>query len=160
MTSRRPDLALRGEAGVALPLVLVGLITITLMVSAALVTASTEWAMSRAHRDAMEGLYTAEGGLNAFLGERGAELASIVDTASFRFAPAGGGREVDIRAVRLGEREVGPGSALRFLSVRAAPVPEGGRGVAALVTVEVVADSVAETVERVSMHGWQELSHR
>lgn len=159
MTLTRPGDLGRGEAGVALPLALVGLITITLLVSAALVTAVAEWAMSRALRDATEALYTAEGGLNAFLWERGWELAAVADTASYRFAPATGGGEVDVRAVRLGEREMGAGSALQFFSVTAAPGAGGGRGVAALVTVEIAMDSGAATVERVSTHGWQEISH-
>lgn len=149
----------RSERGVALPLALVGLVTVTLIVSAALVTASTEWVMSRAHREATEALYTAEGGLNAFLADRGADLAVVVDTASYRFSPAAGGAEVAVQAVLLGEREAGEGVLLRYFSVQASPAARG-RGVAALVMVEMAADSVAGSVERVSMYGWQELTRR
>lgn len=76
----------RNDRGVALPLALIGLISVSLLVTTALVTSSTELAISNAHQDATESLYDAEGALNEYTGLKRAEsaaggtgMAAIVD---------------------------------------------------------------------------------
>lgn len=151
----------REEQGIALPLALVGLVAVTLIVSAALVTASVEWAMSRAHRDATQALYAAEAGLNAFIGERAGDLAAITDTATLSFSPAGGGSEVTVRVVHLGERTAPDSAVQRFYSLIAAPGSGAVRAVAMMVALEEpapAADSAAVTSARIAVSGWQEVS--
>ena len=64
-----------GERGVALPLALLGLVGVSLIVTTALLTSSTEYAISSAHQDATRALYIAEGGLQAYVAEYGSALA-------------------------------------------------------------------------------------
>ena len=125
---------LRGdEQGVALPLALVGLVAVTLLVGTALVTASTEFAISSAHQDATRSLYLAEGGLHAFIAARGTMLDSLAGAGAIDFTPIGGA-PVRISVVHLGEWQ-GPDSlSARLYSVRSVAEP-GGRAVAALATL-------------------------
>lgn len=51
----------------ALPLVLVALVITSILVSAMLVTSSTELAISHAHRDATQALFRADTGLRSFV---------------------------------------------------------------------------------------------
>ena len=125
---------LRDERGVALPLALLGLVTVSLLVSTALVTSSTELAISGAHRDATEGLYSAEGGLQAYVAERGTTAQNDAGQGEFSFTPAGGGSTVRLSVVHLGSR-VNPNlTTLRLLNVQAHPAENGGRTVSALIT--------------------------
>ena len=123
---------LRDERGVALPLALVALVAVTLLVSTALVTSSTELAISSAHQDAAESLYVSEGGLEAYVAEQGVAIASIAGMGPVDYTPAGGS-PVRISVVHLGDREVSDSSLVRLFSVRASPAA-GGRTIAALVT--------------------------
>jgi hypothetical protein len=82
--SPRPRL---DQRGVALPLALLGLVAISLMVTAALLTSSTEAAVSRAQADATVNLYRVESGIQAYIANRGANLAPVNNAA---FTPPGG----------------------------------------------------------------------
>lgn len=53
--------------GVALPLALVGLVVVSLLVTAALLTSSTELAISGAHQDATRALYASEAGIEGYV---------------------------------------------------------------------------------------------
>lgn len=64
---RFPRTAGGDERGVALPLALLGLVVVTLLVTAALLTSSTELAISSAHQDATRALHVSESGLQAYL---------------------------------------------------------------------------------------------
>src|SRR5688572_11463397 len=124
----------RDERGVALPLALLGLVTVSLLVTTALVTSSTELAISGAHRDATEGLYSAEGGLQAYVAERGTTAQNDAGQGEFTFAPAAGGPRVRVSVVQLGSRLNPDQTRLRLLNVMARPAANGGRTVSALIT--------------------------
>jgi hypothetical protein len=64
-----------GEEGVALPLALLGLVVVTILVTAALMTSSTEVALSAAHEAGTRGLYNAETALEHTVAERAAAEA-------------------------------------------------------------------------------------
>jgi hypothetical protein len=73
-----PDPARRGwpdERGFAFPLALLGLIVVTLLVTTALLTSSTEYAMSQAHADAAVDLYAVDGAAQRYLGLKSASAA-------------------------------------------------------------------------------------
>lgn len=120
--------------GVALPLALLGLVAVSLLVTTALVTSSTELAISSAHADATRSLYVAEGGLQAYVATRGTALIS--DTGrTFVFRPPSGGDDesVDVTVTYLGEHARADLTALRTFSVEAASREGGARRVAVLV---------------------------
>ena len=129
---RRP---LRDESGVALPLALIGLVSITLLVSTALITSSTELAISNAHQGATESLYVAEGGVQAYVAEQGVALAAAAGTAPFTYTPAGAGSgPVNLSVVHLGDRMLADSSLLRLYTVSGTPGSGPGRTVAAMVS--------------------------
>ena len=119
----------RDERGVALPLALLGLVTVSLLVTTALVTSSTELAISGAHRDATEGLYSAEGGLQAYVAERGTVAQNDAGQGEFTFTPSAGGPSVRLNVVQLGTRLNPDQTRLRLLNVLARPAANGGRTV-------------------------------
>ncbi|MBW3655470.1 MAG: pilus assembly PilX N-terminal domain-containing protein, partial [Gemmatimonadetes bacterium] len=61
---------LRDRRGAALPVALMGLVAITLLVTTALFTSSTEYAISGAHRVAASSLYGADAALEQYLADR------------------------------------------------------------------------------------------
>ena len=65
--------ALRDERGVALPLAMIGLVVVSILVTAALVSSSTDLAVSSAQQDATRGVYTAEEALET--------TVSLIDVA-------------------------------------------------------------------------------
>lgn len=131
---------LRDRRGVALPLALLALVAVSLMVTTALVTSTTEYAMGNAYGDAARSLYTAERGLTTYLGEfaqSGAPLQPVQTTRSL-----GADGDVRITVTRLQETlPLGPngqpdGSWNRVFSVAAEPWRNGaarGRAVIAMV---------------------------
>lgn len=126
---------LRDERGVALPLALVGLVAITLLVSTAMITSSTELAISSAHQGATESLYRAEGGVQAYVAEQGAGLAAVAGIGPFDYTPAGGaGEGVTISVVHLGNQLMADSALLRLYSVQATPATGAGRTVAVMVS--------------------------
>ncbi|HEY0025004.1 MAG TPA: pilus assembly PilX N-terminal domain-containing protein [Longimicrobium sp.] len=70
MTSRLVPGRARDRRGAALPVALMGLVAITLLVTAALFTSSTEYAISRAHRFAASSLFNADGALEQYVAQR------------------------------------------------------------------------------------------
>jgi hypothetical protein len=105
-------------------------------VSTALITSSTELAISGAHQDATQALYVAEGGVQAYVAEQGVALAGVAGAAPFSYSPpgAGAGAAVQIGVVHLGNRMLADSSLLRQYSVTATPGAGVGRTVAAIVT--------------------------
>ena len=63
------------ERGFAFPLALLGLIVVTVLITSALLTSSTEYAMSRAHADAAVDLYAVDGAAQQYLGMKSAAAA-------------------------------------------------------------------------------------
>jgi hypothetical protein len=123
---------LSDRRGIALPLALIGLVAVSLMVTTALVTGSTEAAISTAHQDATQSLYTAEGGLNAYTAQNGVALAP--GTATTRYLPPGAGARdsVVITTTHLGDRALGGGSILRMFSIGSRSIANGSREVVAM----------------------------
>jgi len=124
---------LRDESGVALPLALIGLVSVTLLVTTALITSSTELAISNAHQGATESLYTAEGGVQAYVAEAGTLLSQVAGRPPFEYTPSGA-EPVRISVIHLGNRMAEDSSLLRLFSVQATSVSGVGRTVAAVVT--------------------------
>src|SRR5688500_17498727 len=96
----------RNERGVALPLALLGLVSVSLLVTTALVTSSTELAISGAHQDATAALYTAEGGLQAYVAQNGTTLQNDAGDAAFDYTPPGGGPRVRLSVTHMGTQSV------------------------------------------------------
>ena len=129
MTSSHRGFASAGERGVALPLTLLGLVAVSLMVTAMLVTSSTESAVSAAQQDATLSLYDTERALERFVGHNAA--GALQPTGSTPVIFDG----VEIRVAQLGATTAG-GKTERVLSITAQPpatASAGGRTVVALV---------------------------
>lgn len=94
--------ALRNEQGVALPLAMIGLVVVSILVTAALVSSSTGLAVSGAHQNATEGVYGAEEGLEAYVSSLDAQVRADPMTPLASFAgtfdlPSGGKADVTLR---------------------------------------------------------------
>lgn len=133
MPATLPNL-LRDERGVALPLALLGLVSVSLLVTTALVTSSTELAISGAHQDATAALYTAEGGLQAYVAQNGTTLQNDAGGGEFDYSPPGGGPEVSLSVTHLGTQTVPGNSIVRLYAVTAQPAAGSGRTLSAMVT--------------------------
>jgi hypothetical protein len=121
------------ERGVALPLALLGLVGVSLLVTTALLTSTTEYAISSAHQDATQALYVAEGGLQSYIAEYGTALAPGV-SGTVTYTPAGGasGDAVKITPLHLGTQTLANDTLLRVFSLTASPASGGGRTVSAI----------------------------
>lgn len=73
--ARTTNPARLGEAGIALPLALLGLVAVTLMVTTAVLTSSTEVALGLAHQDGVSSLYQADSGLEEVVARQAAITA-------------------------------------------------------------------------------------
>ncbi len=132
-THRRPARRL-DQRGIALPLALLALVAISLMVTTALVTSSTEAAIGEAYGDAARSLYTAERAVTDYVGdfvESGESLEPIVTTHSL-----GADGDVQITVVRMQHQDGDEGGWTRVFSVMAEPMRGDevrGRAVVAMV---------------------------
>jgi hypothetical protein len=135
-----PPATLHDRAGFALPLALIGLVTVSLVLTAALITSSTEVALSLAQQDGVRGLYRAEEALESYVGQRaGAEPADqrlVPGTVAFQ---TGQGPAFDMQVARLA---LGPAvtqgavvSRRETYSLVARPANGRGRSVGALLNV-------------------------
>ena len=130
---------LRDRSGVALPLALFGLVAVTILVTTALLTSTTEAAMSNANLDATRTLYVAEGAVQAYVASQGANLRSVTN---LEWTIPGTTDKARINVVRVGripgniaaDPPYGPTD--RY-AVTAEPLVNGraGRGVVAMVTL-------------------------
>ncbi|HVH13694.1 MAG TPA: hypothetical protein VM759_11610, partial [Longimicrobium sp.] len=66
-----------GRRGIALPVALVGLVAVSLLVTTALLTSSTEFAISAANTAGSRALYTAENGMQEFVRLMATQPAAI-----------------------------------------------------------------------------------
>jgi hypothetical protein len=91
------------RAGIALPLALLGLVVVSLLVTTALLTSSTEAAISSAHQDAVASLYRADQAVGGYLAMKMENQGAAVDLLrdGEEVYPAGGGRNFVIRTTRL-----------------------------------------------------------
>ncbi|CAA9327677.1 MAG: hypothetical protein AVDCRST_MAG68-2245 [uncultured Gemmatimonadetes bacterium] len=128
--------ALRNEHGVALPLAMIGLVVVSILVTAALVSSSTELAVSGAHQEATRGVYSAEEGLEAYVSSLDAQVRAnpLVPLASFAgtFAiPSGGDASVTLRQLYRRNPVTTPGAVVTngraVYCITSTPVRSGGR---------------------------------
>src|ERR1700741_3855148 len=124
-----------GERGIALPIALLGLVAVSLMVTTALLTSSSEGAIGTAHVDATRSLYTAEQGLHSSLTNVATNPSALTaGTATWR-VPATTD-DVQLTTVRLSEVTNANQSVMRTFAITAEPMRNGaasGRGVVAMV---------------------------
>jgi hypothetical protein len=143
MSSRSPRLV-ADRRGVALPVALFGLVAISLLVTTALLTSSTEYAISAAHRTAAGSLYNADAALEQYLFDRARQGSVFLDAAdpAARVAQGPDGQAYSIQVARLSWRRndvlaktPGNMAAEELFSVVAQPQNGRGRGVGAFVTL-------------------------
>lgn len=134
--NRQSPLSRLDRRGIALPLALLGLVAVSVMVTAALLTSSTEAAVTNAHRDATQTLFQVEGGIQEYIADQGANLTAVSGAS---FTPTSG-PELDIDVWRL-HRDVVVGGVPTnreriVYAVRAEP-DGGGRSLVAMVDVPI-----------------------
>lgn len=137
----RIRIVFRERDGVALPLALIGLVAVSLMITAALITSSTELALSSAHRDGVQALYNADAALEGYVGERALRAQSapfvsmVAGVGSFTVA----GQPFQMTTTRLRHSVLPPqngtGTVVETFSILAEPASGRGRSVGALLDV-------------------------
>jgi hypothetical protein len=136
MSNRLTRLA-ADRRGVALPVALFGLVVVSLLVTTALLTSSTEYAISAAHRTAAGSLYNADAALEQYLFDR----AQVGGTSWLTNTNAGvavgpDGRNYQVQVARMSWNTVlttDPMTATELYSLVALPQDSRGRGVGAFV---------------------------
>ena len=136
----------RDRRGVALPLALVGLVAVSLLVTTALLTSSTESAISLAQTNSALSLYDAETGLQGYLRqniEAGVGLAA--DTTEIELD---NGRSVRVTAAVLHNRNDAANTTVtRTVSLLAEPLDDDGDPVGRAVIAMVRQAGVFTTME-------------
>ncbi|HEX8432874.1 MAG TPA: hypothetical protein VF625_16430, partial [Longimicrobium sp.] len=91
------------RAGVALPLALLGLVVVSLLVTTALLTSSTEAAISGAHQDAVASLYRADHAVDGYLATKMENQGTSVEILrdGDEVFTGDGGRKFNVRTTRL-----------------------------------------------------------
>jgi hypothetical protein len=126
--------------GVALPIALLGLVVVSLMVTAALLTSSTELALSHAHSDGTRSLYHSDAALEGFVAERAQWVANggvglRPDTTYSYTLPGAGAFAIDVS--RLSQQQESPSTTRRkrteVFSLLTVPPGDRGRRVGAFV---------------------------
>jgi hypothetical protein len=149
MSNRFSRLA-ANRRGVALPVALFGLVAVSLLVTTALLTSSTEYAISAAHRTAAGSLYTADAALEQYLFDRAQQAAPLwlVDNnAGVARGPDGRNYRVQVARMSLNENRLSdPMNAAEVFSLVALPADGRGRGVGAFVRVERTAPRLNATI--------------
>lgn len=130
----------RDRRGVALPLALVGLVAVSLLVTTALLTSSTETAISAAQASSARLLYDAETGLQEYLRQTIVDEAGLTPGAETVTLRAGESNEQDVRlttALLTSFNNAAGDSVFRTASILAEPLAGGnatGRAILAMVT--------------------------
>lgn len=127
---------LRGRRGVALPVALVGLVAVSLLVTTALLTSSTEYAISAAHSTGTRTLYDAESGLMEFVRQRAMNPAPLAVGQPQTIVLNETGGRVRVTAARLGQVGADIVYALTAQPVNAGGEPLG-RAVVAMIRQNV-----------------------
>ncbi len=137
MTRRNRPL-LGDTRGVALPVALMALVVISLLVTAALLTSSTEMGLSSAHSEGVRSLYGADAALEGFVYDR-AVLAQTGDTkalATGAYTKMIGSESFNIAVTELAEtrtEDATNGSASQVFSITAERSTGRGRSVGAFI---------------------------
>jgi hypothetical protein len=133
---------LTDRRGVALPIALIGLVAISLLVTTALLTSGTEYAVSRAGGDATTGLYAAETAVQQYLAREVGGYTQGTDTITGTDK-----KKYNITVNDLGMRRTAAAGGLNFrvFSI-GAERSGGGRGVVAMVRVPLELVSFSTTI--------------
>lgn len=141
------------RAGIALPLALLGLVVVSLLVTTALLTSSTEAAISSAHQDAVASLYRADQAVDGYLADKMANQGPAVNLLvdGDEVYPAVGGRRFIIRTTRLFRSPPAPVAGFQTINETYALVarPENGvgRSVGAMISTTRAAPGTELKVE-------------
>ena len=151
--NRRFASKLKGTKGVALPVALFGLIVVSILMTSALVTSSTELALSRAHQTGMEELYAADGALERFVAGKAAMVANIearlVSGTYTISAPGGKGYSVTVSKLFEGSPEAISGGYRRseLFSLAVSPVSGRGRNLVSFLEVSRSASDLSFSID-------------
>ncbi len=161
---RRLAAPVRNRQGVAFPVALLGILSVSVTVTAVLLTATTESALSSAHKDATRDLYVSQGAVEAYVATQGMNLAPVTD---FSYLAPGA---PESNRTRITVRQVGsaPPTAPNaqpnwppdlFYAVQAQPI-NGGRTVGALarvisavITIQNNVDAAVVSAKDVTING-------
>lgn len=127
--------------GVALPLALLGLVLISLLVTAALLSSSTQFAMSNAQQEGTAGLYASDAALESYVAAR-AVLGTADALAPGNFDHPLNGQNWTMQVARLSSSTgahpeiAGMNRVSETYSILALPPGDRGRRVGALVTAD------------------------
>jgi hypothetical protein len=136
---RRLAYPVRNRKGIAFPVALLGILGVSVTITAVLLAATTESALSSAHQDATRDLYVAQGGLEAYVAQAGMVLAPVTNLP-FRAPGAPPADETLITVRQLGSAAPQapgiPANAPRdlFFSIQAEPI-RGGRTIGAIARI-------------------------
>jgi hypothetical protein len=142
LTPRRVKSLRLDERGIALPLALMGLVVVTLLVTAALLSSSTEMATSQARTDGSTGLYQAEAAVDRYLSSVAGASARLQDSAGVRTYtlvdgdPATTDPRIQLTNTTLSVMTASNGAVTRTFSVLSEPMRGNvarGRAVVAMV---------------------------
>lgn len=118
---------LRGRRGVALPLALTGLVVVSLLVTTALLTGTTESAISAAQSNGTRSLYDAEGAMQNYLGTvMGNGTGLQAGTTSVQLVDGANRRTVRITTALLENLAPTPDTRLLTASLLAEPLDAAG----------------------------------
>lgn len=122
----------RDRRGVALPVALIGLVAVSLLVTTAMLTSSTEFAISSAHRNSAASLFAADAAMEQYLAQR-AQVGGVFLAATPVGAPDGvdgpDGRRYTVQVSRLLWTDSRTGNQLTADEVYSLLTqPEDGRG--------------------------------
>lgn len=135
-------LSIQGRKGIALPMVLIALIILSVLVTTALVTATTEYALSTAHQESVRGLWEMDGALERFV-----ELRSAVESPEQPLIAGSyplGTAIIDVAELAETYRAVGDGfvELREIFALVARPTSARGRVVGALLDGRRRAESI------------------
>jgi hypothetical protein len=145
MSNRLARLA-ADRRGVALPVALFGLVAVSLLVTTALLTSSTEYAISAAHRTAAGSLYTADAALEQYVFTRAQLPGAFMQATTNGVAQGPGGKNYTIQVARLSWMPAAAPNpatqvaATELFSIVAQPQDGRGRGVGAFLRLRRLAD--------------------
>jgi hypothetical protein len=121
----------RDRRGVALPLALLSLLSVSVLITGLVMTSTSEVVLSHAHQDATAGLYAADGAVESYL----ASLGDAVPGLGAHTVTLPDGRAVNLSIARLRDRQVMDGNVQvdsQIYSLTATPAARSGRTVATL----------------------------
>jgi hypothetical protein len=119
----------RDRSGIALPFALIGLVAVSILVTSVLLTSSTEFAISSAHRDAATSLYAADGAMQEFVASRVDGEFVLLESGDNGTISGSDGRNYTVSVARLAWHESSPGGVLQGdATYSLVTQPDNGRG--------------------------------